>query len=90
MHSLFFFILLFILDLLQNYNPKSDNESSRFYSIIINKGDTLSVVSNKLYDSGLIKNKEFFKFFAKLYNFEKSIKSGTHITYQTLYLLKKY
>ena len=66
------------MDLLQNYNPKSNNESSRFYSIIINKGDTLRVVSNKLYESGLIKNKEFFKFFAKLYNFEKSIKSGTY------------
>ena len=50
-----------ILDLLQNYNPKSDKESSRFYSIIINKGDTLRGVSNKLFDSGLIKNKEFFK-----------------------------
>ena len=62
---------------MQNYNPKSDNESSRFYSIIINKGDTLRVVSNKLYDSGLIKNKEFFKFFAKLHNFEKTIKLGT-------------
>ena len=66
------------MDLLQNYNPKSNNESSKFYSVIINKGDTLRVVSNKLYDSGLIKNKEFFKFFAKLYNFEKSIKSGSY------------
>ncbi len=66
------------MELLQNYNPKLDNESSRFYSIIINKGDTLRVVSNKLYDSGLIKNKEFFNFFAKLYNFEKSIKSGSY------------
>ena len=66
------------MDLLQNYNQKLDNESSRFYTIIINKGDTLRVVSNKLYDSGLIKNKEFFNFFAKLYKFEKSIKSGTY------------
>ena len=72
------------MELLQNYNPKLDKESSRFSSIIINKGDTLRVVANKLYDSGLIKNEEFFKFFAKLYNFEKSIKSGTYIISNSL------
>ena len=70
--------MILILELLQNYNPISDHGSSKFYSIIIDKGDTLRVVTNKLYDSGLIKNKEFFEFFAKLYNFEKSIKSGSY------------
>ena len=66
------------MELLQGYNPNPDHKSAKFYSVIINKGDTLTVVTNKLHDSGLIKNKEFFKFFAKLYNFEKSIKSGTY------------
>ena len=66
------------MEFLQSYNPKSDNKSSKVYSIIINKGDTLGVVVNKLHDIGLIKNKDFFKFFAKLYNFEKSIKSGSY------------
>ena len=67
-----------ILVLLQNYNPKLNSDSSKFYSIIIDKGDTLRIVANKLYDSGLIKNKVFFELFARLSNFEKSIKSGNY------------
>ena len=35
-------------------------------------------MTNKLYDSGLIKNKVFFELFARLSNFEKSIKSGNY------------
>ncbi len=66
------------MELLQGFNPNQGHKSSKFYSVIINKGDTLTVIANKLHDSGLIKNKEFFKYFAKLYNFEKSIKSGSY------------
>ena len=66
------------MDLLQNYNPKTNNESSRFYSIIINKGDTLRVVSSKMVEKGIIKNKEIFEFFAKFSSYEKSIKSGQY------------
>ena len=50
--------------------------SDKLYSIIIKKGDTLRIISNKLYDSGLIKNREVFEFFAMLSNYEKFIKSG--------------
>tara|TARA_Y200000002_G_C22583499_1_gene621899 strand:+ start:67 stop:1002 length:936 start_codon:yes stop_codon:yes gene_type:complete len=68
--------LIPILELLQNYNPKSNSENFEFYSVIIEKGDTLRVITNKLYDIGLIKNKEVFQLFATLYNYDKSIKSG--------------
>ena len=67
-----------ILALLLNYSPNPNSESSEFNSIIIDKGDTLRVVSNKLYDSGLIKNKLIFELFARIYNFEKTIKSGEY------------
>ncbi len=64
--------------LLLNYSPNPKSKSSKFYSINIDKGDTLRVVSNKLYDSGLIKNKLIFELFTRIYNFEKSIKFGEY------------
>ena len=70
--------MLLILVLLKNYNPKTHSESSKFYSIIVDKGDTLRIVTNKLFDSGLIKNKIFFELIARMSNFEKSIKSGNY------------
>ena len=79
--NFFAFIIFFLYYSILNYcsyNPNSNHQSSKIYSIIINKVDTLRVVANKLYDNGLIKNKEFFKLSAKIYNFEKSIKSGDY------------
>ena len=64
--------------MLKNYRPNLNPQKIKNYSLIINKGDTLRVVSSKMVEKGIMKNKEIFVFFAKFSSYEKSIKSGQY------------
>ena len=66
------------MELLKNYSPNLNPHKIKNYSLIINKGDTLRVISSKMVEKGIIKNKEIFEFFAKLSSYEKSIKTGQY------------
>ena len=66
------------MELLKNYSPNLKPQQIKNYSLIINKGDTLRIISSKMVEKGIIKNKEIFEFFAKLSSFETSIKSGQY------------
>ena len=66
------------MELLKNYSPNLKPQQIKNYSLSINKGDTLRVISSKMVEKGIIKNKEIFEFFAKLSSFETSIKSGQY------------
>ena len=62
--------------MLKNYSPGLKSKKIKYYSLIINKGDTLREISSKMVEEGIIKNREIFEFFAKLSSYEKSIKTG--------------
>ena len=64
--------------MLKNYSPNLNPQKIKNYSLKINKGDTLRVISSKMVEKGIIKNKEIFEFFAKFSSFETSIKSGQY------------
>ena len=67
------------MELLQNYNPNSSISSKKFHLLLIEKGDTLRTITNKLHNIGVIKNRGVFELFARLSNYEKSIKYGHYI-----------
>ena len=64
--------------MLKNYSPGLKSKKIKYYSLIINKGDTLREISSKMVEEGIIKNREIFEFFAKLSSYEKSIKTGQY------------
>lgn len=72
--SIIVFIILLILYI--NVCPNFKNEK---VFITIEKGESISTISNELKDNNLIKNEFLFKIFLKQMKADSKIQSGTHI-----------
>ena len=66
------------MEILKNYSPNPKSQNIRNYSLIIEKGDSLRVISSKMVEKEIIKHEEIFEFFARFYNYDQSIKTGQY------------
>ena len=58
------------------YWPQNNMRGS--IKVTINRGESLSIISNKLLKSGVITNEKFFGFATKIMGLEKSIPVGSY------------
>ena len=63
---------------MKNYSPNPKSQNIRNYSLIVEEGDSLRVISNKMVEKEIIKHEEIFEFFARFYSYDQSIKTGQY------------
>lgn len=64
--------------------PSHKSEPIEYIKIHIEKGMNLNDIQKMLVDSGIIKKPQLFKFFVKIYNADKKLKSGTYLLTENL------
>ena len=63
---------------LADHSPLVDIDLNEKKTLVVNKGDTLRKIASELANQGIIKNQVLFEFFARVYDLDKTIKSGEY------------